>query len=133
MTGSILGSGSINIALNAISGGNWDSAWKSGMVGLATGTWAMTGGFGMVKGFGATSSFGKSAGKLGYQMIGTVSQSVGNNWASNKGLFSKITLGVGPLNLTLGKGQRLLQLGNNIGNTIANTLGIANILSGGKV
>ena len=104
ITSSILNSGSINIAYNAITGGSWDSAWKAGIAGLATGTWAITGGFGMVKGFGSASRLGKLAGKLGYQMIGTVSQSVGNNWALNKGLFSRVTLGLGPINLTLGKG-----------------------------
>lgn len=85
ITSSILNSGSINIAYNAITGGDWDGAWKAGMAGLATGAWAITGGFGMVKGLSTASRLGKLAGKLGYQMIGTVSQSIGNNWASHKG------------------------------------------------
>lgn len=133
ITSSILNSGSINIAYNAITGGSWDGAWKAGIVGLATGAWAITGGFGMVKGFGAASRLGKLAGKLGYQMIGTVSQSVGNNWASNKGLFSRVTLGLGPINLTLGKGQRLLQWENNLGNIAINAFGLVNTVAGGKV
>ena len=133
ITSSILNSGSINIAYNAITGGSWDGAWKAGIAGLATGAWAITGGFGMVKGFGAASRFGKLAGKLGYQMIGTVSQSVGNNWASNKGIFSRVTLGLGPINLTLGKGQRLLQWENNLGNIAINAFGLVNTVAGGKV
>lgn len=133
ITSSILNSGSMNIAYNAITGGSWDGAWKAGIVGLATGAWAITGGFGMVKGFGAASRLGKLAGKLGYQMIGTVSQSVGNNWASNKGLFSRVTLGLGPINLTLGKGQRLLQWENNLGNIAINAFGLVNTVAGGKV
>ena len=133
ITSSILNSGSINIAYNAITGGSWDSAWKAGIAGLATGTWAITGGFGMVKGFGSVSRLGKLAGKLGYQMIGTVSQSVGFNWAAGKGLFSKVTLGVGPLNLTLGKGQRLLQWENNLGNIAFNSFGLINTAFGGRI
>ena len=133
ITSSILNSGSINIAYNVITGGNGDGAWKAGIVGLATGAWAITGGFGMAKGFGTTSRLGKLAGKLGYQMIGTASQSVGNNWASNKGLFSRVTLGLGPINLTLGKGQRLLQWENNLGNIAINAFGLVNTVVGGKV
>ena len=133
ITSSILNSGTINIAYNTTLGGNWDSAWKAGITGLATGAWSITGGFGMVKGFGATSRLGKLAGKLGYQMIGTVSQSVGFNWAVGKGLFSKVTLGVGPLNLTLGKGQRLLQWENNLGNIAFNSFGLINTAFGGRI
>ena len=133
ITSSILNSGTINIAYNTTLGGNWDSAWKAGIAGLATGAWSITGGFGMVKGFGATSRLGKLAGKLGYQMIGTVSQSVGFNWAVGKGLFSKVTLGVGPLNLTLGKGQRLLQWENNLGNIAFNSFGLINTAFGGRI
>ena len=133
LVSSMLNSGTINIAMNAFSSGGWDGAWKAGIVGLATGAWATTGGFGMVKGFGAASRLGKLAGKLGYQMIGTVSQSIGNNWASNKGLFSRVTLGLGPINLTLGKGQRLLQWENNLGNIAINAFGLVNTVAGGKV
>ena len=66
-------------------------------------------------------------------MIGTVSQSVGFNWAAGKGLFSKVTLGVGPLNLTLGKGQRLLQWENNLGNIAFNSFGLINTAFGGRI
>ena len=96
------------------------------------GAWSVTGGFGMAKGFGATSKLGKLAGKLGYQMIGTTSMSIGNNWASNKEIFSKLTLGVGPVNLTIGKGQKLLQWENNIGNILSNSFGLINTAFGGK-
>ena len=132
ITNSILQNGAINIGINAISNGGWDGAWKSGVVGLATGAWSVTGGFGMANGFGATSKLGKIAGKLGYQMIGTTSISIGNNWASNKELFSKLTLGVGPVNLTIGKGQKLLQWENNIGNILSNSFGLINTAFGGK-
>ncbi|MCL2651924.1 MAG: hypothetical protein FWD60_13015, partial [Candidatus Azobacteroides sp.] len=81
ITSSMLNSGTINIAMNAMSGGGWDGAWKAGVAGLAMGGWNATGGFGMVKGFGATSDIGKLAGKLGYQMVGTSMGSIGNNWA----------------------------------------------------
>jgi hypothetical protein len=100
---------------------------------LASGAWTATGGFGMVKGFGATSNIGKLAGKLGYQMIGTAGSSIGNNWARGEDPFSKVTLGVGPVNLTLGKGQKLLQWQNNLGNIATNALGLGNLAFGGKV
>ena len=86
----------------------------------------------MVKGFGATSDIGKLAGKLGYQMIGTAGSSIGNNWARGEDPFSKVTMGVGPINLTLGKGQKLLQWQNNIGNIATNALGLGNLAFGGK-
>ena len=133
ITSSILHSGTVNIAMNTFSGNGIDGAWKAGIVGLATGAWAITGGFGMVKGFGAMSRLGKLAGKLGYQTIGTVSQSIGNNWASNKGIFSRVTLGLGPINFTLGKGKRLLQWENNLGNIAINAFGFVNTVAGGKI
>jgi hypothetical protein len=37
--------------------------------------------------------------------------------------LSKVTVGVGPVNLTLGKGQKLLQWQNNIGNIAFNAIG----------
>ena len=132
VTNSILQSGAINIGINTIAGGGWEGAWKAGLVGLATGAWSVTGGFGMANGFGTTSKLGNLIGKLGYQMIGTTSMSIGNNWASNKNLFSKLTLGVGPVNLTIGKGQRLLQWENNLGNILSNSFGLINTVSGGK-
>ncbi len=130
---SVLNSGSINIGINALSGGGWDGAWKAGIVGMATGAWNASGGFGMVKGFGTTSDYGKLAGKLGYQMIGTTGQSIGNNWVRGNGLFSRVTLGVGPINLTLGKGQKLFQLQNNFGGIAMNTFGLINTVFGGKI
>lgn len=133
LVSSMLNSGTVNITMNAISGGGWDGVWKAGVVGLATGGWNATGGFGMVKGFGATSGIGKLAGKLGYQMIGTTMSSIGNNWARGENPFSKVTLGVGPINLTLGKGQKLLQWQNNIGNIATNAFGLGNLAFGGKM
>jgi RHS repeat-associated protein len=132
ITSSMLNSGTINIAMNAMSGGGWDGAWKAGVAGLASGAWTATGGFGMVKGFGATSDIGKLAGKLGYQMIGTAGGSIGNNWARGEDPFSKVTMGVGPVNLTLGKGQKLLQWQNNLGNIAMNAFGLSNLAFGGK-
>ena len=118
--------------MNAFSGEGWDGAWKAGVVGLATGAWNASGDFGMVKGFEATSDIGKLAGKLGYQMIGTAGNSIGNNWARGENPFSKVTLGVGPVNLTLGKGQKLLQWKNNLGNIATNAFGLGNLAFGGK-
>lgn len=133
VTSSIINSASINIGMNTLSGGGWNGAWKAGITGAATGAWTATGGFGMVKAFGSSNTFAKLGGKLGYQMIGTAGNSMGNNWAKGEDPFSKVTLGVGPLNLTLGKGQKLLQWQNNLGNIAMNTFGFANLALGGKV
>jgi RHS repeat-associated protein len=132
LASSMLNSGTINIAMNAMSGGGWDGAWKAGLVGLGTGAWTATGGFGMVKSWGAENAFAKLGGKLSYQMIGTAGSSIGNNWARGEDPFSKVTLGVGPVNLTLGKGQELLQWQNNLGNIATNALGLGNLAFGGK-
>ncbi|MCD8261988.1 MAG: hypothetical protein LUD15_11300 [Bacteroides sp.] len=102
ITSTTVNSASINIGLNSLSGGGWDGAWKAGLGGAATGLWRATGGFGMVKGFGSTNSLAKFGRKLGYQMIGTTSGSITQNWAANRNIFSKVTLGIGPINFTLG-------------------------------
>jgi RHS repeat-associated protein len=133
LVSSMLNSGSINIGLNVLSGGGWDGAWKAGVVGMASGAWTATGGFGMVKSWGAENAFAKLGGKLGYQMIGTAGSSIGNNWARGENPFSKVILGVGPVNLTLGKGQKLLQWQNNLGNIATNALGLGNLAFGGKM
>ncbi|MCD7935624.1 MAG: FG-GAP-like repeat-containing protein [Tannerellaceae bacterium] len=133
ITGTVLNSASLNIGINALSGGGWDGAWKAGLTGAAAGAWGATGGFGMVKGFGSANKIVQMGGKLGYQMTGTVGSSVGNNWASGKSPFSKVTLGVGPVNLTLGKGQKLLQWQNNLGNIATNAVGLSSLAYGGKV
>ena len=131
-TSTILNSGSINIGINAIMDGGWDGAWKAGVSGMASGAWTTFGGFGMVKAYCSTNSFAQLGGKLGYQMIGTAGSSIGWNWSAGKKPFSKVSVGVGPVNLTLGKGQKLLQIKNNLGNIATNILGLSNLLAGGK-
>ena len=133
LTGSIINSGSTNIIFSSITGGGWDEAWKSGVAGLATGAWAVTGGFGMVRGWNATKNVGKMAGKLGYQAIGTVMESMACNWSCNKGIFSKIVLGVGPINLTLGKGEHLIQFWDNFENIFGNGASLVNAAFGAKL
>lgn len=133
LVSSMLNSGTINIAMNAFSGGGWDGAWRAGVTGLAIGGWSASGGLGMVKGFGSTSNIGKLGGKLGYQMIGTAGSSLGNNWARGENPFSKVTLGIGPVSFTLGKGQKLLQWQNNLGSIAMNSFGLANLAFGGKM
>ncbi|MCL2026984.1 MAG: FG-GAP-like repeat-containing protein [Bacteroidales bacterium] len=132
ITSTALNSSAINIGMNALSGGGWDGAWKAGLVGLGTGLWGATGGLGMVNAWGAEKAGWQLAGKLGHQMIGTAGGSIGNNWANGVDPFSKVTVGVGPVNLTFGRGQQLLQWQNNIGNIAANTLGLGNMLFGGN-
>ena len=133
LVSTMLNSGTINISMSVFSNSGWDGAWKAGVVGLAVGGWNASGGLGMVKGFNTTSNMGKLAGKLGYQMISTAGSSIGNNWVRNKGPFSNVTIGVGPVNLSIGKKQRLLQWQNNLGNIVMNTFGLSNLAFGGKM
>ena len=72
-------------------------------------------------------------GKLGYQSIGTSMQSMFHNWAKKDGVFSKIILGVGPINLTLGNGKKLLQIDDNIENLIGVVLCSGNTIFGGRI
>ena len=133
VTSSILNSASINIGISGLSGGGWEGAWKAGLIGSMTGAWGTTGGFGMVKGFGSSNVFAQLGGKLGYQIIGTAGNSIGNNWARGDNPFSRITLGIGPVNLTLGKGQKLMRWQNNLGNISTNSFGLGNLAFGGKM
>ncbi len=113
------------MAFAALGGAEGEDLWKFGMVGAASGAFTATGGFGLAeKGF---------AGRMAFQGLGTAGRSIGNNWANSDDLFSKVTLGVGPVNLTLGKGQKLLQWQNNIGNILTNGLGLTNLLTGGEM
>jgi len=133
ITSSILNSSAINIGMNAIQGGGWDGAWKAGLVGLGTGAWGATGGFGMVNAWGSQNAIAGLGGRLGYQAIGTAGGSIGNNWASGVNPFSRVTVGVGPVNLTFGRNQNLLQWQNNLGNIITNAIGLGNLAFGGNV
>lgn len=133
VTSSILNSGSLNIGLHGLFGGDMNDAWRAGLAGLATGAWNVTGGFGMVKAWGTTSKIAKLAGKLGYQMTGTAMESMGHNWSRHRGIFSRITLGVGPVNFTLGKGQKLLQFRDNFSNIMMHAYGLVNVAFGAKI
>lgn len=125
ITSTALQTGSLNVSLSAIQGQGLDGMWKSGVVGLASGAWTATGGMGLVnKGL---------FGKLAYQNVGLAGRSIGHNWSAGEDLFSKVTVGLGPVNLTLGKNQKLLQWQNNLGNIIFNTVGLANLTTGGKM
>lgn len=66
-------------------------------------------------------------------MIGTAGSSIGKNWAQGNDPFSKVSLGIGPVNLTLGKGQKLLQWQNNLANIATNAIGLINTAFGGDV
>ena len=126
---SVIDGGTTNIIMNVINNeGNWSNAWKAGLSGSASALWTLTGGGGMVLAFGSKNPIANLAGKLGYQMIGTTMTSMGDNWANNKAIFSRIDLGVGPLNLTLGKGQKLLQWKNNFLNIAFNSIGLGYVL-----
>ena len=129
--GTVLKGGTADIASNFISTGTLENSWKAGLTGMGVGAWGITGGFGMLTGAG--NNLGGLAKKLGYQMIGTCLSSMGDNWTNNKGIFSKIALGIGSVNLTLGKGQRLLQWQNNLENIAMNTFGLINTIAGGDM
>lgn len=118
-------SANLSMLSTAVNGGTLDNIYKSGLVGASSGLFTVSGGFGLVKqGF---------FGRLGYQMIGSAGRSIGKNWAAGRDLYSKITLGVGPVNLTLGKDQDLIQADNNIGNIATNSFGLVNLAFGGSM
>jgi RHS repeat-associated protein len=134
ITSTIINSATINIGMNAISGGGWDGTWKAGITGALMGLWSGTGGFGLMKAAGnASNSILRLGGKLGYQLVSGTLQSMGNNWIANKGIFSQLSLGIGPVNFTVGKGQRLLSWQNNLGNIVTNFLGLGNLAFGGGI
>lgn len=110
-----------------------DQLWKYGISGAASGAYSVTGGFGLVEGFGTNSKLLQFGGRLAYQSSSTALASVGNNWAAGRDPLSRVTVGVGPVNLTLGKNQRLLQWQNNIGNIFFNGVGLLNANKGGGV
>jgi len=125
ITTSSLNGAVLNMAMSIPNHQGLDGVWKSGVVGAASGAFTASGGLGLAK-----------AGFIGrqlFQSIGSGLRSVGNNWAEGKKPFSKVTVGVGPINLTLGKGQFPIQLQNNIGNIVTNTLGLTNLLTGGSI
>jgi hypothetical protein len=121
------------MAMTAIQGGNLDNVYKSGIVGAASGLFTATGGFGMVNAWGSQDKTAQFIGRQLYQGIGTAGRSIGNNWAAGRDPFSRVTVGAGPVNLTFGKGQQLLQWQNNIGNIAMNSFGLLNTAFGGKV
>ena len=130
--GTASGWGTISTALNSA---NWNMAlvalgegdvWKAGLVGFGSSIFNTSGGFGLVKrGF---------FGRLGYQGLSTSIGSIGQNWVYGRDLLSRVTWGVGPVNFTLGRGQRLLQFGTNFGNLLTHSIGFYNVIeAGGKV
>ena len=130
ITTSTLQGSSINMAMTGIQGGDIDALYKSGLVGAASGAWTATGGLGLVKqGIG---------GKLGYQMIGTTGRSIGKNWATGASSWEELTqrvvIGTGPVNLNYTRGKGIgVDWRDNIGNIITNSIGIANLATGGGV
>jgi hypothetical protein len=120
------------MAITAIGGGDLDNVYKSGLVGLGSGAFTASGGFGMVNAWGSKSKALQFTGRQLYQGIGTAGRSIGNNWAMGRDPFSRVTVGTGPVNITFGKGQKLLQWQNNIGNIGTNLFGLTNLAFGGS-
>ena len=131
---SIINGGTSNMLYNmALNGGRMDDMWKTGLVGTLSAAWAYTGGFGLMKNSANWRMLPRTASRLLYQSVGTIVGSIGTNWINGEPLFSKIVLGLGPVNLTFGKGQNLFQIGNNLGNLAVNGIGIVNLAFGGKI
>jgi hypothetical protein len=131
-TSAIMGANT-SMASTAIRGGNLDNIYKSGLVGAASGAFSASGGFGLVNAWGSKSNVLNFAGRQLYQAIGSAGQSIGNNWAMGEDLLSRVSVGVGPVNLTFGKGQSLFQINGNIGNIATNAFGLANLAFGGSM
>lgn len=101
------------MGIGALSGGGVDELWKYGVSGAVSGAYSATGGFGLVEGFGTKSKFLQFGSHLAYQSSATTLTSIGNNWAAGNELFSNLTVGVGPVNLTV-RGDGVLRWQNNI-------------------
>ncbi len=85
-----LNSANWNMATAALQGGD---VWKAGIAGFGTSILNTSGAFGLVK--------QGVAGRLSYQAITSAAGSISQNWVYGRGLFSRVTLGVGPVNLTV--------------------------------
>lgn len=122
ITQTALNNAVFEIALSETFGGG--EAWKAGISGLSTGGFGAIGSLMVAKrGLGA---------RLAFQGLSTSLRSLGRNWTQGKDLFSKITVGLGPVNLTFGENQHLFQFWENVGNIITNGIGLANLMTGGK-
>jgi RHS repeat-associated protein len=121
--GVAVGNSVANTIFSGTSSGDW---WKSALVGFASGYVGATGAFGWVK-------EGELLKKLAVQAGLSTFNSIGNNWARGDELFSDVRIGLGPVTFNVGKGQRLLNLGNNWFNAGVYSLGFLNLLTGGSV
>jgi len=119
ITNTMLNTATLNIGWSAISGGGWDGAWKAGIMGALSGGWTATGGFGLVN----TNLLGKTL----YQNVGLGLQSVGSNFASGRSAFERYNIGIGPLQLTLGKGVKFHQSLLNA-NNVFHAFNLTNVL-----
>jgi hypothetical protein len=133
-TSTIVNGGTSNMILSLLGGTKDKDLWKASLSGAIMSWWTISGGFGLVTGFGSKSKVGKVLGSMLYEMVGTTGRSIGYNWTNNvKRENFKITLGVGPINLTLGRKQKLFQVSNNIFNLLINGIGLTNTLFGGSI
>ena len=122
VTTTALNNAAFQIGMSTVNGGE---AWKAGLVGLGTGVFSATGGFELAK--------QGLLGRLGFQGMSSTLSSVGQNFSQGKGLFSKVVIGLGPINFTVGKDQKLLNWRENIGNIAFNGVGMLGVLTGGDI
>lgn len=74
------------------------------------------------------------AGRLSTQIISTATRSIGNNWGwGNQNILSSVKVGIGPVTLRFGEGQKLLNFWDNWSGITFNTLGMLNLLTGGGI
>ena len=130
---SIINSGSVNIGWNLINTGSFSNSWKAGLVGMAVGAWSISGGFGIMQGSTGKGIVSGLSHKLLYQVLGTGLYSIGNNWTRDMNPLSHVNVGIGPINLTLGKNQHLFRLRHNLFNILTNGAGLVNTLLGGSI
>ncbi|NIU86911.1 MAG: hypothetical protein GWN56_06330 [Nitrosopumilaceae archaeon] len=95
-------------------------------VGFATGYFGARGGFGLA-GSQKTAKGLRIAGRLSTQIITTASRSIGNNLAAGRDPFGSFLVGLGPVNLRLGKNQtwrNILNIKDNWFNAVSNGIGM---------
>jgi len=129
-TYSVLIGANANMAFAFAGGAKGEDMWKYGLVGAATSAASTIGGFEAAKALKDANKFWQVSARLGIQMASTSLNSIGNNWAAGKDPLGSFAVGIGPVNVRVGKDHcgPSLNLSDNISNAIFNGIGIFSTL-----
>ena len=131
MNGPLMGEGGNWFTKSLLNGGmqagyaalNGGDPTKAGLVGFATGVATTTTGPGS-----------SLAIRMAKQAVITAGNSIGQNWAYNRSLLGKVTVGLGPVNMVFGQDATAMDwIMANRSNLVINGAGLANLAFGGNV